>query len=101
LGHNLSPRGLLLFVSEPFLGGVIQQADLDPASNDRGKVSVSEGTTDDGLRLGNVVELSEGSRVSVGVALKVVRRGKTVVRLGDGPERSIRRLVLSKAEGYL
>lgn len=85
LGHDVCPC-CLLFVGQVFLGRVVQQTDLDPAEDDGGKVSVSEGTSDDGLGLGDVVELSEGSRVSVGVALEVVCGGETVVRLGDGPE---------------
>jgi hypothetical protein len=84
LGHDVCPCRLL-FIGQVFLGRVVEETDLDPAEDDRGKVAVSEGTSDDGLRLGNVIELSEGRRVSVGVALEVVCGGETVVWLGDGP----------------
>lgn len=53
---------------EDGVGLVLQEAGVDEDLDHLGEALVAEGTADDGLGLGDLVALAEGSRVTVGVA---------------------------------
>jgi hypothetical protein len=85
LGGDLEPSKRLCVLGEPLFRLRVKEAHLDPSSDNSREASVTHGTTDNVVGLGDVVELTVNGAVTVGVADKVVRRGE-VVRLGGAHE---------------
>jgi hypothetical protein len=85
LGGDLGPRDLAALL-QPILGVVLQVAQLDKRLDHVIESCIPQSPPLDRLRLGDVVELPERRRVSVGVADEVVSRVGDRVRLGLGHE---------------
>lgn len=70
LGGDFSPRESLRILREVVDRGLVEETSVDESLDEFGETLVSKGSSNDGLRLRNLVALSERSGVSVGVSDK-------------------------------